>query len=518
MNKFDLNIEKILENWEICHALREIIANALDEQVLSNTENIKIFKDSNEIWHIRDYGRGINIENFTQNESIEKKGKDGIIGKFGIGLKDALATLNRNGVEVKIKSKYGNFSIGYSQKTGFEQISTLHIYFDQDYDEAFIGTEFILSNISESDMQKAKSMFTFFNKETVLENTIYGDVLKKQSEIANIYINGVKAAEEENFLFSYNITNLSNSIRKALNRERNNVGRAAYSDRIKSILLSCNSWEVANELTVDLSNFSYGKKHDELNWIDVQEHAAKILSKIEPVVFVTSNEIERATDLVEQAKDSGHKIVVIPEVLKERVTDVSTTKTQIVSQQQIQTNPEIVKQLKQEGNDVIIVPDEIKERAKDIESKSSGKVQVFSNYVNQRMENYQFKFVEKDKLEKEESQNYIKSLEILKIINQHSTNTIRDDDIFISETMQKDKITFLPCNALHDSEKNRIILKRSILSDRETLISNLLHEAAHMYSNEPDSTRGFEMELTRLIGILGEYIAQNNKKPFFLFR
>ena len=28
--EFDLNIEKILENWEVYHALREIIANALD--------------------------------------------------------------------------------------------------------------------------------------------------------------------------------------------------------------------------------------------------------------------------------------------------------------------------------------------------------------------------------------------------------------------------------------------------------------------------------------------------------
>lgn len=32
---FDLNIEKVLEAWTISHALRELIANALDEQVLS---------------------------------------------------------------------------------------------------------------------------------------------------------------------------------------------------------------------------------------------------------------------------------------------------------------------------------------------------------------------------------------------------------------------------------------------------------------------------------------------------
>jgi len=31
MKKFDLNIEKVLEDWEIYHAIREVIANALDE-------------------------------------------------------------------------------------------------------------------------------------------------------------------------------------------------------------------------------------------------------------------------------------------------------------------------------------------------------------------------------------------------------------------------------------------------------------------------------------------------------
>ena len=35
--KFDLNIEKILDNWEIYHAIREIIANALDEMILTQT-------------------------------------------------------------------------------------------------------------------------------------------------------------------------------------------------------------------------------------------------------------------------------------------------------------------------------------------------------------------------------------------------------------------------------------------------------------------------------------------------
>ena len=63
---FDLNIEKILEDWEIYHALREVIANAIDEQELTKTRKIEIDKDKENKWRIRDYGRGLKYERLDQ--------------------------------------------------------------------------------------------------------------------------------------------------------------------------------------------------------------------------------------------------------------------------------------------------------------------------------------------------------------------------------------------------------------------------------------------------------------------
>lgn len=51
MKHFDLNIEKILENWETYHAIREIISNALDEQILSNNADVDIYKKEN-VWYL----------------------------------------------------------------------------------------------------------------------------------------------------------------------------------------------------------------------------------------------------------------------------------------------------------------------------------------------------------------------------------------------------------------------------------------------------------------------------------
>src|SRR6266436_3174953 len=99
--RFDLNIEKILEGWETCHAIREIIANALDEQILSGTKDVQITQNGNGSWHIRDYGRGLKYEHLTQNENQEKLNNPSkVMGKFGVGLKDALATLNRRSIDV----------------------------------------------------------------------------------------------------------------------------------------------------------------------------------------------------------------------------------------------------------------------------------------------------------------------------------------------------------------------------------------------------------------------------------
>jgi len=112
IRKFDLNIERILEGWEVRHAIREVIANALDEQALTDTPIVKITKDSKGVWHVRDFGRGLKYEHLTQNENKEKlRNANKVVGKFGVGLKDALATLHRRGIGVAIRSKHGDVTL-----------------------------------------------------------------------------------------------------------------------------------------------------------------------------------------------------------------------------------------------------------------------------------------------------------------------------------------------------------------------------------------------------------------------
>ncbi|MBP7555985.1 MAG: hypothetical protein KA821_06960 [Chitinophagaceae bacterium] len=452
MKQFDLNIEKILENWETYHALREIIANALDEQLLTNTKDVEITKQGN-TWHIRDFGRGLNYTNLTQNENQEKLSNPNVIGKFGIGLKDAMATFDRKGIKVLIKSKFGDITLTKTAKEGFSDIITLHANIAEPSDNNFLGTEFIIEGATDDDISKAKNLFLKFTGEQVFETTKSGDVVNKFGSIGKIYINGVKVAEEENFLFSYNITQLTTAIKKALNRERTNVGRTAYTDSIKKILLACKSTEVAKILADDLQNINYGTQHDELSWIDVQEHSVKILNQNEKVLFVSSMDIMMHPDMIEEAKASGHQIISIPENLKEKIkggTDLS-------------------------GKPIIDI------------------LQFTTNYID----SFSFEFVAIENLTDKEREVYNLTTDILNLVD-GKPRIVKD--IKISSTMRKDLFSQNETVGIWDSSSSSIIILRKMLNSIKDYAGVLIHEAIHAKSGLGDISRNFEHELTVAIG------------------
>ncbi len=453
--KFDLNIEKILEDWDVCHAIREVIANAIDEQMLTQTGNIEIFQDSKKQWHIRDFGRGLKYEHLTQRENEEKLQNPYVIGKFGIGLKDALATFDRKGVQVLIKSKYDEITLGKSEKHDFKDIVTLHAYITKASDQDFVGTEFILTGANEKDVSEAKDLFLIFSGERVIEDTKFGDVLEKKGETARIYVNGVRVAEEENFLFSYNITSLTSSIRKAMNRERTNVGRSAYSDRVKSMLLACRTTEIAGPLVNDLRNYQLGTLHDELGWIDVQEHAVKTLSALTRVAFFTPGELMRAGDIVDEARMAGIEIVTIPESLGDRI------RGQV-----------------------------------DISGKP---IRDLSQFSTELTESFEFKFVEEKDLTAAEKRIFGMTETVFDLIG-GKPHLVKQ--VSISESMRRDPESYAEVEGLWDMPEGRIIVRRDTLESLERYSGVLLHEAGHVTSGAPDCSRAFELELTRFIGLV----------------
>jgi len=450
MRSFDLNIEEVLENWEIEHALREIIANALDEQVISNTAEIEIVEDEQSDWHIRDYGRGLQIEHFTLNENKEKlDAPSGVIGKFGVGLKDALATFHRRGAGVLIRSHFGTYRLKQEHKTGFDNIITLHIEYD-DTPNDMVGTEFILSRITDADMTKAKSLFLKFAGEQIYESNTYGQILCRKSETARVYILGVLASEEPNFLFSYNITSLTDTMRKKLNRERLNVGRATYADRVKAILKNAKNKAVETLLVEQIDKRATGEQSDEMAWIEISQMALNLMHQQKKVAYFTEDELQSRPNILDSVRSDGYQVVVI--------TDQQKTKLET----QIQTG--------------------------------GPQVRTLETYVQEYNASFEYKFVEPTDLTNEERRIFDFTPKIFSLIGLSNT---RFPKVQLSETM---RVTTDTTEGVWDSSIQAIVIKRSKLSSLVGYAATLLHEAGHATTGTVDATREFERVLTDYLG------------------
>ena len=446
---FDLNIEEVLDNWEVSHALREVISNALDEQVLSDSDDIEIAKIEGK-WTVRDFGRGLRIEHFTLNENKEKLAREsGVIGKFGVGLKDALATFHRRRIGVVIRSPHGTFRPQETSKHNFSAISTLHVAYDEAPNDE-TGTEFVFDGVTDEQMDEAKALFLRFNDDEVLEQTRYGEVLEAPGEGGRVYISGVFASEEPNFLFSYNVTSLTEAMKKRLNRERLNVGRTTYADRVKAILRSSTSDAVLMALADAIKARSGAQPPDEIQWIEVTVQALTQLHLRAKVLFLTDKELHSHPDVVDHARRDGLDIVLV------------TT----------QEKQKLVEQARSGGVEVRTI------EAYEVEFNAS----------------FEYRFVAPDDLTTQETEVFALTDELLALVGATGR---RRPEVLISETL---RLTRDDTNGVWDPEIPAIVIKRDMLKSRLAYAGTLLHEAGHALTGTLDATREFESILTGYLG------------------
>ena len=452
---FDLNMEKVLEHWPVAFALREFIANALDEQAMTGTAEPRITSVRDGTWTIRDFGRGLRYEHLTQNENQEKLRHPDVIGQFGIGLKDALAVCDRKKVKLTLRSRHGDITTAVLPKAGFPDVLTLHGVVATPSGPDAAGTEVLLDGVPDGEMERARSFFLRYNEDDrLLESTKYGDVLAKIDTPApgRIYVKGLLVAEEPNFLFSYNISRLNASLRRALNRERTNVGRGAYSDRVKDILKECHSKEVAEPLTADLGHFTSGRMHDELAWKDVCVHACRVLQGQEKVVFVTPWQLQLAS--VSYAVGDGYRPVVVPEDIAVALGGLT-----------------------------------------DLNGKSMVDLGRFEEEFN---ESFEFQFVRPEDLTPKERDVYA-LLGPVAVLAELDLGRLGVRDVLISETMRLSSAgaEFL---AVWEPAEARVVVRRDQLQSARSFCGSLLHELEHAASNCSDGTLEFEDALTRRLG------------------
>jgi hypothetical protein len=453
---FDLNVEKVLEHWSPAHALREVIANALDEHALLGRTGLpQIVKDDDGVWHVRDFGRGLRYQHLTQNESPEKRASEVVVGQFGVGLKDALATFHRNGIEVRISSPHGTIGLVEQSKHGFGDVVTLHAIVDGPAD--IDGTDVSLAGISDADVAEAMAFFLVFDDTVaVLESTPAGQVLARPGTAPrSVYVRGVRVAEDDGLLFSYNVTKVDAKLRRALNRERSNVGRSAYTDRIKAILLAVETPTVLAQLVADMAGFAKGATRDEVKWNDVAERVVRQLAIADPdTVFVTAAQRWSHPELIRRAELDGKHVFVIPDALAAR--------------------------LRAAGDDTVTT------------------LERFAADWNDRVV---IEPIDPSLLEPHEQAVLALAGDILAIVGRR-----RDEwAVVVSETLHLTPDGTETAHGLWEPAQRRIVIHRSCLARPEVFVGTLLHEIGHAVTGATDLTAAFEEGLTDLLGTVGTH-------------
>jgi hypothetical protein len=451
---FDLNVEKVLEHWTPAHALREVIANALDEHALiGRADRPSVVKDDAGVWHVRDRGRGLRYHHLTQNESDEKRASDVVVGQFGVGLKDALATFHRNGIAVRISSPRGTISLTEHAKHGFDDVVTLHAVVEAPAEVD--GTDVALAGISDADVAEAMAFFLVFDPSVeVLETTGSGQVLARAGDAPrSVYVRGVRVAEDDGLLFSYNVTKVDAKLRRALNRERSHVGRSAYTDRVKAILLAVEASVVLTRLVEDMAGFAKGATRDEVKWNDVAERVVRQLAATNPdTVFVTAAQRWSHPELIRRAEIDGKHVFVIPDALAARLRNAADGIVTTLERFAAEWNERVVIQP--------LDPAQLDPAERDVLNVAGQMLEV----VGRRRDEWQ---------------------------------------VVVSDTLHLTPDGTETAHGLWEPARRRIVINRRCLRSRELFVATLLHEIAHAITGATDLTAEFEDGLTDLLGTVG---------------
>lgn len=229
------------------------------------------------------------------------------------------------------------------------------------------------------------------------------------------------------------------------------------------MLLASDSFAVAEALADDLMRIEQGNNHEEVNWVDVAVHACQILNASSKVVFVTAVQRTTVPDAIDHAIGDGYKVVTLPESIKERLRGVKD----------IQGNP-----------------------VRDLEV-----------YQHEWAESFEFKFVDRSDLSAAERLIFDRHKDIASLVGGFPAGV---KEIKISETMRPDFAGMPDPVGLWESDKKRIIIKRSQLRSLQTFAGTLLHELTHARTGFSDVTREFEEGLT---AALGEVSRRALKRP-----
>jgi hypothetical protein len=186
------------------------------------------------------------------------------MGRFGCGLKEAIAVLHSRGHVVTITSKFLEATVISYTKTGFD-LDTLHAKIDTG-DSNLVGTAITITGITEEHVEAAKSFFLrYVQLGDIVHSNNHGTVYSVAGRVA---INGQFVFRSSQLAYSYNVTKVQGPLSKIWTRRDKRKEDFSWTSLRTTLIKILTTGQPSQRLLDDFASLP-GR---EFTWTDVIAH------------------------------------------------------------------------------------------------------------------------------------------------------------------------------------------------------------------------------------------------------
>lgn len=200
--KIEITVTKdYVGSWGTYEGVREIIQNGIDGEQEYGCE-LQVSYTPNDKLAIENIGGSIPKEALLIGFTT-KKDNDGLIGKFGEGLKLGVLALLRAGNTVKIKNGSEIWTPVIEQSDNFDaEVLKFKITTAK---KPAKGLRVLIGGVSRQDWEKYKRSFLMLKQKSAsMVETFYGDLLTAPHHAGRVYVKGIEVERHDDLVYGYN--------------------------------------------------------------------------------------------------------------------------------------------------------------------------------------------------------------------------------------------------------------------------------------------------------------------------